>query len=464
MRSLILGALAGIALLVAWWWSSSPAEPNESTRAASPGPASAETTGSIERLEGSSSELAIDAVGELGARQEAEEPGGESFHVTVIAEGYESPRAMLQDLGVRAEAFLFSVEGEPRVLDHGSGEVRLDPAAPALLSLHLHHSELRRHPWDGQTGELVWRIDPAEILSRFAGVRVHFQSAEASLEGGSLSGHYLGELQALAIPSSQSFELFGFEPGWNRLTAEFPGGATWIADPILAPGEWQDFGTVLIDEPRSVSGRILGEPKASRLIELIEATGSPAGWDLGRKWRTESDEEGRFRWDDLPAGNWVLRVANRKGHKKVGLLMSDDPVAWTRNGLEVGFGHDDDNPEPQRMLTHWDGYGFSGEPESMDVLIDTRGGSVEGVRLELLPPLRWKVVAGEGEAQVYEWTVRDEQGVFIAAFRSVTEEVIHLRTWPGTVKVEIKRLEEAQSRTVTLQVEREGQTFRVQAP
>ena len=112
------------------------------------------------------------------------------------------------------------------------------------------------------------------------------------------------------------FEVDTLHPGEHAVRVSSPGHGS-IARSGVSPGGREL--RITMERVGSVAGRVVdpeGEPRAGATVVI-------AGSGLWPARRTETDEEGRFRWPDVPPGVYELRAH------------AGDLVAEPRRGLEV---------------------------------------------------------------------------------------------------------------------------------
>lgn len=94
---------------------------------------------------------------------------------------------------------------------------------------------------------------------------------------------------------------------------------------ILWHNEKRDEARKAFDELREISGDIqFGSPVFDRLAPIAEELGYPADWRITKKRpddfgeRPELDSLGPFRWQPMPAADWVLKDTNGKSFSLAG--------------------------------------------------------------------------------------------------------------------------------------------------
>ena len=331
-----------------------------------------------------------------------------------------------------------------------------DPQA-TRLAVTIEGVEVTHFLYDGEADPVVLRVSARELERQFSGFEVRFRGQTPEAPAGAVEFRLQRSgMVSVPVDDEGRLRVFGLSPGWNRLTGTFPGYAKWIEDPMFGAPTRRDLGTVRLEDAHVVTGRIVNEePEVSRLVELVRLQWNGTAWDKRRVWRTES-EQGAFAFRDVPPGTWALRVVARKGGAKaIRPLESASP--WTRSGLYEGFGFDDDNPEPRQFFTHWDRYRLEDLRESDDLIVDTRGGSIEGVELQVLPRTPWTTrVTGSAE-QGLVVHLRSAAGVPVASPPCLGGEVVHWITWPGRFSAQVERPDGSLGPEQEFEVTREGQ-------
>jgi hypothetical protein len=153
--------------------------------------------------------------------------------------------------------------------------------------------------------------------------------------GGSIAGRILGldftqlsqvtvELafgdQAGQVRPDGSYRIDHVEPGEVRVVASLAGGARQAEGKVvLEPGVAEarldlEFGKGFI-----LTGRVLlnGEPRRGERLVVLSKTGSSPRWGT-------TDQEGRFRFDGLAAGDYMLNLIGRNMGRQEEITLTED--------------------------------------------------------------------------------------------------------------------------------------------
>jgi len=103
------------------------------------------------------------------------------------------------------------------------------------------------------------------------------------------------------------FSLFGLPESPHRIVVKAPGMARKVLDGVVPEEQGRNLGTIEVGDGFSVRGRVLrrgGVPMPNTVVDVREGM----AYEYKPLAQIRTDEEGRFVFDRVPEGRWVLRT------------------------------------------------------------------------------------------------------------------------------------------------------------
>ena len=202
-----------------------------------------------------------------------------------------------------------------------AGRLVLERAPPVHASLLLGHALLKTERIGAGRKKLDFILSPHRVLARTASVTLRLEEG-----GGRIPPQARAILESYqSVRSGRPDEngnigINHLPPGFHllRLRAEGLGGFDWPL--LLAPEEKRDLGTIRLDPPVSITGRVLdsgGRPAGSH-VEYHNLdhhrVGLPLEGNISHSHSHVCTRENGFRIDGLQPGIYLLRaVVMKKG-------------------------------------------------------------------------------------------------------------------------------------------------------
>jgi hypothetical protein len=223
------------------------------------------------------------------------------------------------------------------------GELTVERDPPICVSLVLRSAVLETtQVVSGQT-EVAFTLDPAALLAALTGFRLRLiaEGTGRPVAGAHvrlINGTYEGPPRISAADGVVVVE--GREPGPLTVQVQGPGYALARFQLDLVPGETRDLGTLELQAPVRIAGRLVDESGAPVQGELEVARIAPDGSLVrfrGQTWRANA--RGEFRVDALEPGEYLLHTRARLGSAEYPDLpiASDNHVVSTRGGSVEGL-------------------------------------------------------------------------------------------------------------------------------
>ena len=320
------------------------------------------------------------------------ETGSQSIsHMIWIWAGAEAPEVGAEFVP-QSKRTLFMAQRPLTQQDQNVRRVRV-PLPRELLYLFAVYNDkiIAVEPLPKDVTEIRLVIDLLELQVSSASLRARFvsRSGEPIAGAGRLQsiGSRIGINQGISIGPDGVMELQGLVPGRFLFKADFKGYARMEQSLELLPGEDRDLGTIALEAPTSITGRLVGAPESlvGREVQLHRP-------DEESAFKVETtDAEGGFRFQELPPGNYRLRVRFEPG------LPSDGE---NRTGRRIATPQDAGQVAPPPTLSDW-------------AYADTSSGDVEGVQLVLEEPFELTLRAVFSEGAAIDCTLHSAQGAVI---------------------------------------------------
>jgi RNA polymerase sigma-70 factor (ECF subfamily) len=253
----------------------------------------------------------------------------------------------------------------PTFSEDGIGELKLHLAPPVFVSL-VHYQRVIATQWclPGQS-EIVFDVDPTSSSLKSGNLRLRVVGEDGSvITNGSVMLSGSGNSM---IRLDKKIERMKLPPGWYELRVLVAGMEQPHFDVLIEPDVENDLGTIVLGPGSSISGAIRGPEEPSAEVNLRCDAFDPvtrADWRVQENRSNATEKDGTFRILGLSPGLYVLKAGGN--HTDFGL--------WAR-------------------------------------VIDTRGGPVADVRIDLVPGVPLLVRPSTNQWAAVRFRVLDQSGI-----------------------------------------------------
>jgi hypothetical protein len=218
----------------------------------------------------------------------------------------------------------------------GRIDLQVDP--PVHVSVLLHHDVIETKLVSSGQDEVSFSLDPADLPLRLGGVELRVVDAatgsplvaEVSLDGDSASGG--NEV----TDANGALRLEGRTPGLHKLSVAAPGKGLLRLEVDVPRGGVANLGTVALENATPVRGVVVDEQDRGLVAEVQVVALPKPGETLGsNSLGNSSRSDGSFEIAALPPGLWLLQAKDRKDGRLQGNaaeLMSPNVLVDTRQG------------------------------------------------------------------------------------------------------------------------------------
>ncbi len=233
----------------------------------------------------------------------------------------------------------FNGQSDVRLGAEYLGRIDLAVDPPVYVSLVLYHDVVETQRLAAGEDEVTFTLDPATLAARLGGVEFTVVDAKTSapIEGAQVMLRVKGQSGPSQASNAEGHVLFDAQmPGLYELSVAAEGRAAVRREVDVPRGRRADLGRIALDIPVPIRGRAVdgnGRGFAVELrVEPLPTPGQPLGLPT---FRSLSQSDGSFEIASQPPGIWLLQAKDRKEGRDSGNaaeLMSPNLVVDTRAG------------------------------------------------------------------------------------------------------------------------------------